>query len=194
MFDSVATWETHPQRKPAVLTNLISKFPVPGEVVVNGEPILSHIEKDPDRIEEVLATAVQAALKSRSERDQVPTQPNSGVQLELQVRRRIRDLVQKRIAYYREKQCLEQALLAKDQTLEHLAAPVAQGATARSARFNDLIEQQSQLVESQDRLISLWFSFRADRLALYHDLGVLPFKDWKGFFADLKCSPVSGKG
>ena len=41
MFDSVATWETHPQRKPAVLTNLISKFPVPGEVV-NGEPILSH--------------------------------------------------------------------------------------------------------------------------------------------------------
>ena len=37
----------------------------------------------------------------------------------------------------------------------------------------------------QDRLVGLWASFKAERLALYRDLGVLPYDDWKSFYDDL---------
>ena len=39
--------------------------------------------------------------------------------------------------------------------------------------------------EAQDRLIALWTSFRVERLALYRDLGVLPYDHWDAFYADL---------
>ena len=39
--------------------------------------------------------------------------------------------------------------------------------------------------EAQDRLIAHWTSFRAERLSLYRDLGVLPYDNWDAFYADL---------
>ena len=53
-----------------------------------------------------------------------------------------------------------------------------------------MLEQQSQVTEIENRLATLWTSFRADRLVLYHDLGVLPYNDWKSLFADLVAVPA----
>ncbi len=150
----------------------------------------SKRSKDPDQCEEVLAAAAQFAFKSRSERDEVLTQPNSGVQLELRVRRQIRSLYDKRLTYQAEKRCYELAVRLKDQALERLFAPPSPAVTSRSSFVKGVIEQQTQIVETQDRLIGLWTSFRAERLALYHDLGVLPYQDWKSFYADLSAKPA----
>jgi hypothetical protein len=190
VIDSVESWERNAQRRAAALAELIERFPAPGDVVINGEPILVKIEVDPDRWEEILAGAGDLAFKSRNERDEVLAQPNSGVQLELRVRRRIRNLYEKKLAYPMEKRRYELATRLKDQALERLLAPPSPGVTSRSSFVKGVIEQQTQIVEAQERLIALWTSFRAERLALYHDLGVLPYPDWKSFYADLLVAPA----
>ena len=172
---------------------IIDRLPVLGEIVLNGEPILERIEKIPDQWEEGLAAAAQLAFKSRSQRDEVLAQPNSGIQLELRVRRRIRDMYDKKLAFRSEKRCYELAIRLRDQAFERLLAPPSPAVTSRSALVSAVIEQQTQIVRAQDRLIELWTSFRAERLALYHDLGVLPYQDWKSFYADLSAAPARAR-
>ena len=190
VFESVDGWTRSARRSPQDLPELIEHLPVPGEVVVNGEPILDKIEKNPDQWEEALASAAQVALKSRSERDEIRVQPNSGVQLELRVRRQIRGLHDKRLAYQAEKRRYELAIRLKDQAFERLTAPPSPAVTSRSSLIKTVIEQQTEVVDAEERLIALWTSFRAERLALYHDLGVLPYRDWKTFLADLTAVPA----
>jgi hypothetical protein len=190
VFDSVDNWQRRTRRWLHDLPLLIERFPAPGDVIINGEPILTRIEKDSDQWEDILASAGQLAIKSRSERDENLTQPNSGVQLELRIRRRIRSLFEKRLAYQHEKRRYELATILRDQAFERLVAPPPPVITSRSSLLKGVIEQQSQIVEAQDRLVALWTSFRAERLALYHDLGVLPYQDWKSFYADLSAAPA----
>jgi hypothetical protein len=192
VFDTVEDWARAVKRRTDELTMIIDRLPVLGEIVLNGEPILERIEKIPDQWEVVLAAAAQLAFKSRSQRDEVLTQPNSGIQLELQVRRRIRELYDKMLAFRSEKRCYELAIRLKDQAFERLVAPAPPSpvVTSRSSLVSAVIEQETRIVQAQDRLIWLWTSFRAERLALYHDLGVLPYQDWKSFYADLSAAPV----
>ena len=191
-FDAVDAWcRNAAKRRPQELPELIDRLPDPGEVIVSGEPILEKIETNPDRYEEFLVKAAQVALKSRSERDQIPTQPNSGVQLELRVRRQIRDLHDKRLAYQAEKRRYRLAIRVKDEAFERLTAPPAPPSRSRSSLLEAVIDDQSEVSAAQARLIALWTSFRAVRLALYHDLGVLPYNDWKSFLADLRAVPAA---
>jgi hypothetical protein len=190
VIESVENWERNTKRWAQALPELIEKFPVIGDVMLNSESILEKIEKNPDRWEDVLAGARELAFKSRGERDEVRAQPNSGIQLELRVRRRIRNLYDKRLAYQTEKRCYELAVRLKDQAFERLEAPPSPAVISRSFLVNGVIEQQARIVETQDRLVALWTSFRAERLALYHDLGALPYQDWKSFYADLAAAPA----
>jgi hypothetical protein len=190
VFDSVDDWQKKTHRWLHDLPLLIERFPAPGDIIINGEPILTRIEKDSDQWETVLATAGQLAIKSRSERDEILTQPNSGVQLELRIRRRIRSLFEKRLAYQHEKRRYELATILRDQAFERLVAPPPLSITSRSSLLKGVIEQQTQIVEAQNRLVAHWTSFRAERLALYHELGVLPYHDWKSFFADFAAAPT----
>jgi hypothetical protein len=190
VFASVEEWKRRSTRRPGDLPEIIERFPAPGEVIVNGAPILDRIEKNPDLWEQVFAEAAQLALKSRSERDEVPTQPNSGVGVEVRIRRRIRSLFEQRRAYQAEKQRYEQAIRVGDQAFERLVSPPPPVPSSRSSLVKDVLEQQSQVTEIENRLATLWTSFRADRLALYHDLGVLPYNDWKSLFADLVAVPA----
>ena len=190
VFGSVEEWKRRANRRPGDLPEMIERLPVPGDVIVNGEPILDRVERNQDLWEQVFAEAAQLALKSRSERDEVPTQPNSGVGIEVRIRRRIRSLFELRLAYQAEKRRYEQAIRLGDQAFERLVSPPPPVPTSRSSIVKDVIEQQSQVTQIENRLATLWTSFRADRLALYHDLGVLPYKDWKSLFADLVTVPA----
>jgi hypothetical protein len=190
VIESVENWERNTKRRSQALPELIEKFPVMGDVMLNSEPILEKIENNPDQREDVLAGAGELAFKSRSERDEVRAQPNSGIQLELRVRRRIRNLYDKRLAYQTEKRCYELAVRLKDQAFERMLAPPLPDNTSRSSLVHDVIEQRRQIVLAQDRLVGLWTSFRAERLAFYHDLGALPYPDWKSLYADLSAAPA----
>jgi hypothetical protein len=82
-----------------------------------------------------------------------------------------------------------------DQVLTQIAAPpgggtqsLAQSVGARNAT-QSLLDQFDEIRDAQDRLVELWASFKAQRLALYRDLGILPYDDWKSFYDDLAALP-----
>jgi hypothetical protein len=186
--ESIENWTKMPNRDPQTLHKLVARWPALGDVVLDRQPLFAQVATNPDRWEEILSHAAELAVKNRSERDKASSFANSGVQLELQVRRRIRNLFDALRAYEGEKQLDELAIRARDQTFERLVAPSAGVSSSRSPLVERLIDQISQVKKVEDRLISLWTSFRAERMALYYDLGALPYGDWKSFYDDLAAS------
>jgi hypothetical protein len=194
VFDSVERWTRQPQRHLEDLPPLIERLPAVGEVVLDGQPILGAIRTNPDRwddvlTEDVLTAAVQLAEKNRSGRERPQAAGDAAVQLELRIRRRIRDLSETERAYGSEKRSYELAVRLQDQAFERLLAPSAGFATSRSLLLHGLIEHVTQVCDAENRLINLWTSFRAERLALYRDMGVLPYNDWNAFYTDLSAGP-----
>ena len=61
---------------------------------------------------------------------------------------------------------------------------------SRSPAVHALLESVDELQRSADRLVGLWTTFRADRLALYRELGVLPYNDWSSFYAQFSAGPA----
>jgi len=192
VFDSVEGWLRNSQRNLDELPPLVERFPALGEVVLDGQPILAKMESNPDHWEGVLTAAARLAIKNRADRDMAPLPGDAGVQLELRVRRRIRNSFETRRAYEEEKRSYELAIRQWDQAFERLIAPpVGAIRSSRSTQLDRLIEQVTQVVKAEDRLASLWTSFRTERLALYRDLGALPYNDWHSFYADLSAGPVA---
>ena len=147
--------------------------------------MLGMLDKNPDLLEEILTGAAQLAIKNRSDRDKRQAQGDAAVQLELRVRRRIRNLMDTTRAYEAERRSYELAIRLRDQTFERLVAPRTEVTSSRSPLLKELIEEANEILKVEDRLGGLWTSFRAERLAFYRDLGVLPYKDWSSFIADL---------
>ena len=83
----------------------------------------------------------------------------------------------------------ELAIRLQDQAFERMVAPSTGAISLRSPLLEGMIEHGNRSCEIEDRLVSLWMTFRAERLALYRDLGVLPYKDWTAFYADLALRP-----
>ena len=189
-FEAVASWSRDPNRHLAELPRLVDRLPALGEVVVDGQPILGRIEADPEQMEDVLTKAVQLAIKNRADLDKGRSPGDADVLLELRVRRRIRHLFETRRAYEGEKQTYELAIRLKDQTFERLVAPAAGVRSPRSALLAELLEHEARAMRAQNRLVALWTSFRAERLALDRDLGILPYDDWSSFYADLSAVRV----
>ena len=80
----------------------------------------------------------------------------------------------------------------RDHSFESLLAPpVAAIVPSRTPVLTGLIADQRRIHDTQDRLADLWTSFRAERLALYRDLGALPYESWDAFYADLSASPAA---
>ena len=190
-FGAVEFGNINLQRSREELHRLVERLPALGEVILGGQPILAMIETNPENGDELLATAVQLAIRNRGERDRDRARLNAGVQLELRIRRRIRSLLETRRAYEAAKGEYEIAERVYDQALERLSAPTAQVISWRSLLLERLTEQLDRVLEAKDRLITLWTSFRTERLALYRDVGALPYNDWKSFYADLSAGPVA---
>jgi hypothetical protein len=187
----VYNWHRESNRTLNVLSQLSARLPDLGEVVVEGRPILKDIEANPDRLDEVLAAATRVANKNRGGRDEGKAARDTDVELELRTSRHIRHLVEGRRAYQGEKRRYELASRLIAQSLEQLVAPPAGGTQALAQSVGakiatqTLLDQLSRFRSAQDRLVGIWASFKAERLALYRDLGVLPYDDWKSFYDDL---------
>jgi hypothetical protein len=191
VFERVYNWHRDPQRRLDVLPRLIARLPDLGEVVVEGQPILGTIEANPNQLEDVLAATMRAANKNRVSREKGEAVQVADVQLELRTRRHIRRLVEARRAYVRERRHYELANRLTEEVLMQIMAPPAGGTQALAqsvgARIatQTVLDQLVQIQRAQDRLVGLWASFKAERLALYRDLGILPYDDWKSFYDDL---------
>ena len=187
-FDAVESWSKHPRRMIAELYTLVQKLPALGEVVLDGQPILGTIEANPDAGEDMLASAVTVAIANRGERDRGPAAEDADAQLELRVRRRVRHLFETRRAYDGEKSSYERAVRLKDEAFERIVSPATARVTGRSPLLGELLEHLTQVREAEDRLVTVWTSFRVERLSLYRELGILPYSDWTSFSKDLSAN------
>ncbi len=142
--------------------------------------------------EDVLANEVRLAIKNRGGPEKGQDPRDADAQLELRVRRRIRHLFETRQAYAGAKRSYELARRLADQSFERLLSPSTAVVSGRSQLLAGVVESDTQIRETEDRLVTLWTSFRADRSALYHELGVLPCSDWASFYKDLAAEGFAG--
>ena len=105
--ESIENWTKIPKRDPQTLHKLVARRPALGEVVLDRQPLFAQVATNPDQWEEILNHATELAVKNRKERDKASAFANTGVQLELQVRRRIRSLFDALRAYEGEKELYE---------------------------------------------------------------------------------------
>ncbi len=192
-FEAVDRWSIDPNRSFADLPRLVDRLPAPGELMIGGRSLLDVPGEAPDPLEPLLSLGARVALENRAAGGEAPGAGEAAGLLELRVRHRIRHLLQTQRAYEAEKRFLVLAISVNDTAFERLIAPplTPQGAEQRSlgGDIKDLIEQQSKTFLIRDRLVDLWASFRADRLALYRDLGAMPFDDWKSFYDQFIAKP-----
>jgi hypothetical protein len=186
--DWVDEWSRKPDRHLDALYRLNERLPSLGDVVLDGEPVFAKFGEYPEVSEELLTSASRLAIKNLRDRSKDGVPAKTSAQLELRVRRRLRNLFEIRRAYLAEQRRYELAIRLQDQALERMLAP--SGLTlARSVALEGVIEHGNRRCEIEEQLVGLWMSFRAERVAIYRDLGVLPYKDWAGFYADLAAPP-----
>jgi hypothetical protein len=184
-FDAVESWSRQPDRALDVLHRLAQKLPALGDVMVDGHLILGAVEGNLGPGEVVLANAVRVAIKNRGGPDKDQAAAGAYVALELGVRRRIRHLFETRHVYENAKQNYERAIRLRDQTFERMVSPSPAGASGRSPQLDGLLGSLVRIRDVEDRLVTLWTTFRAERLALYRELGVMSYTDWASFYKDL---------
>jgi hypothetical protein len=187
VFDSVADWERHADKGGELrrLTQVIGQLPALGDVNLDGQPILGAIDVNPDRWEEVLKKVARLAHDRPGEPAKAATDDAGSGQLELQARRKVRHLVEMRSAYENAKRGYALAVGIKDQAFERLLAPPSDRGPERSLLVDRFLEQVASVTTFEDQLAGLWAAFRAERLALFRDIGMLPYTDWKAFYAEL---------
>ena len=184
-------WHRGPNRTLNQLPKFIARVPALGDVTLDGQPMLETIESHPDRQEDLLVTATRLARKNLAARQKEKSTVDSDAQIALRTRRQIRDLLETRRSYVAEQRRFELATRLIDQVLTQFAAPAGGGTQALAQSLGALVhshlllEQLDEIHRIQNRLVALWSSFKADRLALYRDLGILPYNDWKSFYDDL---------
>lgn len=190
VLDAVEAWSRRSDRMLAEVPRIVGRLPVPGDAVVDGRAILGAIEEAPIRMEHILRESSRLAIRNRAGAD--PAKGESEVVLELRIRRRIRHLLDTRRAYEDQKRSYVRAIVVKDQSFERLFSPPSgAGASPRTPVVRGLLDDLERVRDSGDRLIVLWTSFRAERLALYRDLGALPYDNWGAFYADLMAEPAA---
>ena len=105
--------------------------------------------------------------------------------IKLQVRTGIRNLVQQSEQYDIQKRQLVINLRRKDNTQRVIFAPPGagdQGSGNVTATTQQLVTAQNGLLSAQNQLIGIWVDYNTARIALYRDLGIIPYDEWEAFY------------
>jgi hypothetical protein len=177
VFEATDRWFKAGDRNINDLASFAKRLPAIGDVSIEGNSILSPIDREPDRLEETLSLATRAALKNRrkgEDRDAI----------ELQIRRRIRHLAEIDAEYEGERRASVVVLRQFDAATEQLISPPATGVNPGQSGqpVLKMVELTRKIAENRDRLVTLWTTFRAERLAFYRDMGLFPFENWSAFY------------
>lgn len=109
------------------------------------------------------------------------------------IRNDVRNMQTSYLQYEIAKRNLVLLIRQKDQAFEQIIAP-PQGTSASSqgaVQTNNLTQAQSSLLNTENQLITLWYNFQTQRLALYRDLGILPYDEWEAFHELFPDEPLS---
>ena len=184
-FGAVESWSKNPERGLNKLRDLTQQFPAIGDLIIEGKPIPPTMDANPAEWEDIVGNAVQTAIKNRGKPDKNQDLEKADAHLELKIRRLFRHLLALQRTYESEKRSYELCIRLSDQSFERLTSPASTNASGRSPLLEGLLEHVTRTLKSEDKLVTLWTTFRAERLALYRELGTLPYTDWLSFYKDL---------
>jgi hypothetical protein len=103
--------------------------------------------------------------------------------IKLLVRTDIRNMQLQYLEYEISKRNFILSIRQKDQAFEQIVAPPAGVGTSQAPlQTTNLINFQNGLVGNENGLVTNWYQFQSARLALYRDLGTLPFDEWEAFY------------
>ena len=103
--------------------------------------------------------------------------------LKYQLRSEIRQMEQVYQQYEIAQKNLVLTIRQKDQAFEQIIAPPASTNVNNNAATQtlSLISAQSGVINSENSLVNLWYSYQVQRLQVYRDLGTLPYDEWEAF-------------
>jgi hypothetical protein len=106
--------------------------------------------------------------------------------VKLQVRTEARQLIQFLETYEINKTALLLALRNRDQTLQNIIAPPAEGGggagTSQATQTINFITSITQILGQQNSVVQGWVQYQTGRLAFYRDLGILPYDEWEAYY------------
>ncbi len=182
VFDEAAKWAIGPGLDYASLDAIAASLPALEDVVIEGRSLLAEVRRrDGDLDEDFLKAATAVATRNRGAG---PPGVSDDAML-LRVRGGVRALRETFLFYELEKRRFVLVSRARVLAQGQLFAPAAGAMSLGTAQVADLVGLQDELRANRDRLVALWTSYQARRLALARDLGALPADDWPGFFASL---------
>ncbi len=123
--------------------------------------------------------------------------------IKFQVRSAIRNLAVLMEQYEINKSQLTLVLRQRDQSLQQIIAPPDQGAGGGASSANqatqtlNFIQSTSNIYSLQNTLVTQWVTYQTTRLALYRDLGIMPFDEWEAYYELYPASagrPADGPG
>jgi hypothetical protein len=115
--------------------------------------------------------------------------------IKLQVRTDIRNLIQVGEQYRITRDLLVVSLRQRDNSARLIFQPTTgtggQDATQQiTANTTTLINGINQTLGAQNSLIRFWVQYQSTRLALYRDLGVMPYDEWEAYYELFPAKPT----
>jgi hypothetical protein len=106
--------------------------------------------------------------------------------LKYSIRSQIRNLVVQGQTWDIQKRVFLLTLRQRDNAQRQINAPPGSGGADTSAlvtaNTTNVINAQNQLLAAQTRLITTWVNYETQRMALYRDLGIMPYDEWEAFY------------
>lgn len=187
VFEQVDQWNRRPDRNLTDLPRIVQQFPALGEVIINGRRMPPQVAPSVAWLDGILKEATDQAGRNHAASGRKDS--DRAVALELRVRRRVRRLIDLRDEYENAKQMYVLSIRLGDQAFERMLAPSSPAtALTRGPSVQAVVDTFGRSLEAQDRLITVWTGFHAERLELYRDLGSLPYGNWDVFYASFAAS------
>ncbi len=119
-------------------------------------------------------------------------------QVKLQVRNGVRNLQVQARSYEIQKIQFIVNLIQNDQSLQNFIAPPAGAGGGAGGGSNTntlfLVTAQNQINGTQNQLVLIWTTYQSQRIALYRDLGILPYDEWEAFDELFPTAPTERPG
>ncbi len=102
------------------------------------------------------------------------------------VRSEVRTLIQSAESYTIQKKQLIISLRQRDNSQRQIFAPQGPSDTGGSSQITSntltLVQAQNSLLGTQNTIVQLWVAYQTQRLAIYRDLGIMPYDEWEAYY------------
>jgi hypothetical protein len=102
--------------------------------------------------------------------------------IKFSVRQELRQLVNQVVQYEVQKRNILYTIRSRDATLQQIVAPPAAAGADQTSQTINLVGFTNQVNQLQNQLVQIWVTYQSQRLALYRDLGILPYDEWEAYY------------